>query len=95
MLIVTGSVTAHADTFDRLKEACLEHVVRSRREPGCIGHTVYVDCENPLRLFFFEQWADRKALETHFTVPEAKEFVRSLRTLASASAGPAIYEIAS
>jgi quinol monooxygenase YgiN len=91
MLIVTGSVTAHADTFERLKEASLKHVRRSRAEPGCIGHAVHVDCENPLRLFFFEQWADRAALETHFTVPAVKEFIRELRTLVSASEGPTIY----
>jgi quinol monooxygenase YgiN len=95
MLIVTGSITAHTDTFDRLKAAALEHVRRSRAEPGCIGHTVHVDCENPLRLFFFEQWADRAALDIHFSVPEAKEFIRSLRGLAAASAGPTIYETVS
>jgi quinol monooxygenase YgiN len=92
MLIVTGSVTAHTDTFDQLRDACLEHVRRSRTEPGCLSHAVHVDCENALRLFFFEQWADRAALEMHFSVPAVKEFVRSLRTLASASAGPTIYE---
>jgi len=92
MLIVTGSVTAHADTFERLAEISLEHVRRSRQEPGCISHAVYVDCENPLRLFFFEQWAGRAALDTHFAVPAVKEFVRALRTLVAASTGPTIYE---
>ena len=92
MLIVTGSVTARADTLERLKEASLEHVRRSRAEPGCISHAVYVDCENPLRLFFFEQWADRAALDAHFKVPASGEFVRSLGALVSASEGPGIYE---
>jgi quinol monooxygenase YgiN len=92
MLIVTGSVTARADTLERLKEGSLEHVRRSRAEPGCISHAVYVDCENSLRLFFFERWADRAALDAHFGVPETGEFVRSLRSLAAESAGPTIYE---
>jgi quinol monooxygenase YgiN len=95
MLIVTGTVTARADTFDSLKEASLEHVRRSRAEPGCIGHSVHVDCENPLRLFFFEQWTDRAALDVHFTVPAVKEFIRSMRTLVAGTEGPAIYEIES
>jgi len=43
-------------------------VHRSRSEPGCISHAVHVDCENPLRLVFFEQWADRAALLAHFAV---------------------------
>ena len=42
---------------------------RSRKEPGCISHAVHVDCENPLRLVFVEQWADRAALLAHFAVP--------------------------
>jgi hypothetical protein len=47
----------------------LEHVHRSRKEPGCISHAVHVDCENSLRLVFIEQWADRAALSIHFAVP--------------------------
>jgi quinol monooxygenase YgiN len=94
MLIVTGSVTARADAFDRLLALSLEHVRRSRTEPGCIGHGVHADCENPLRLFFFERWADRAALDAHFAVPESIAFVRALRELASASDGPTLYETA-
>ena len=59
MIVVTGSVTAREDSVDQMRELSLEHVRRSRMEPGCISHAVHVDCENPLRLVFFEQWADR------------------------------------
>ena len=69
MIVVTGSVTAREDSFDQMRELSLEHVRRSRTEPGCISHAVHVDCENPLRLVFFEQWADRAALLAHFSVP--------------------------
>ena len=62
MIVVTGSVTARPDSFDEVRRLSLEHVHRSRTEPGCISHAVHVDCENPLRLVFFEQWADRAAL---------------------------------
>ena len=65
MIVVTGSVTARADSFDEVRKLSLEHVHRSRTEPGCISHAVHVDCENPLRLVFFEQWADRAALLAH------------------------------
>ncbi len=66
MIVVTGSVTARQDSFDEVRRLSLEHVQRSRTEPGCISHAVQVDCENPLKLVFFEQWADRAALLTHF-----------------------------
>jgi quinol monooxygenase YgiN len=48
MIVVTGSVTARQDSFDEVRKLSLEHVHRSRREPGCISHAVHVDCENPL-----------------------------------------------
>ena len=83
MIVVTGSVTARQDTLDQVRQLSLEHVRRSRQEPGCISHAVHVDCENPLRLVFFEQWADRTALLNHFAVPASRDFVKSLRSLAA------------
>ncbi|MGY3445958.1 putative quinol monooxygenase [Bradyrhizobium sp. USDA 4473] len=59
MIVVTGNITARPETFDEVRRLSLAHVHRSRTEPGCISHAVHVDCENPLRLVFFEQWADR------------------------------------
>ena len=90
MIVVTGSVTAREDSFDEILRLSQEHVNRSRTEPGCIAHAVHVDCENRLRLVFFERWADRDALRKHFAVPASRELVRSLQTLA---AGPATLEL--
>ena len=92
MIVVTGSVTARADSLDQVRELSLEHVRRSRLEPGCISHAVHVDCENPLRLVFFEQWADRAALFTHFAVPASRAFVKQLQSLASAATTIEIYD---
>ena len=92
MIVVTGSVTARADSFDEVRKLSLEHVHRSRGEPGCISHAVHVDCENPLRLVFFEQWADRAALLAHFAVPASREFVRFLQALAAAATTIELYE---
>ena len=90
MIVVTGSVTARPETFEEARRLSLEHVHRSRRETGCISHAVHVDCENPLKLVFFEQWADRAALAAHFVVPASGEFVRALRSLAT---GPTTLEL--
>jgi quinol monooxygenase YgiN len=92
MIVVTGSVTAHPDSFDQVRKLSLEHVHRSRGEPGCISHSVHVDCENPLRLVFFEQWADRAALLNHFAVPASRDFVKSLQSLAAAATSIELYE---
>jgi quinol monooxygenase YgiN len=92
MIVVTGSVTAQEDSFGEVKKLSLEHVHRSRNEPGCISHAVHVDCENPLRLVFIEQWADRAALLAHFAVPASREFVRALQPLAAAAATLELYD---
>ena len=84
MIVVTGSVTARPDTFEEVRRLSLEHVHRSRTEPGCISHAVHVDCENPLRLVFFEQWADRTALLAHF--------VRALQPLAATATSMEMYD---
>jgi quinol monooxygenase YgiN len=92
MIVVTGSVTARQDSFDEVRRLSLEHVHRSRGEHGCISHAVHVDCENPLRLVFFEQWADRAALLNHFAVPASRDFVKSLQSLAAAATSIELYE---
>ena len=90
MILVTGSVTAREDSLGEVRKLSLEHVHRSRREPGCISHAVHIDCENPL--VFVEQWADRAALLAHFAVPASRNFVRALRSLIAASTTIEIYD---
>src|SRR5690242_15424804 len=92
MILVTGSVMARRETFDEVRRLSLEHVHRSRAEPGCMSHAVHVDCDNPLRLVFIEQWADRAALLAHFAVPASREFVRALQQLAAAATTLEIYD---
>jgi quinol monooxygenase YgiN len=92
MIVVTGSVTTREDSLSEVRRLSLEHVHRSRGEPGCISHAVHVDCENPLRLVFVEQWADRAALLAHFAVPASRNFVRALQPLAASSTTIEIYD---
>ena len=92
MIVVTGSVTAREDTFDEVRSLSLEHVHRSRGEAGCISHAVHIDCENPMRLVFLEQWVDRAALLVHFAVPASRGFVRALQPLAAAATTIQIYD---
>jgi quinol monooxygenase YgiN len=91
MLIVTGSVLARADSIERALALSIEHVKRSRAEPGCLSHSVRRDAENPLRLVFVEEWADRDALEAHFAVPASREFAKAIGALAAAPPNLKIY----
>ena len=81
MIIVRGSVVAAEGHVAELVEICLEHVRRSREEPGCLEHGIHADAENPARLSFFELWADEESLRRHFAVPESRAFVKRAREL--------------
>jgi quinol monooxygenase YgiN len=92
MLIVTGSIQARLDTVDELRRLSLEHVARSRAEPGCLEHGVAVDANDGLRLVFFERWADRESLLAHFRVPASREFVAQVARLAAHPPSIVAYE---
>lgn len=92
MIVVTGHATAPPETFEEMRRISLEHVHRSRAEPGCLEHGVYVDAENPLRLHFFERWADAAAIRAHFAVPASRAFAKQLRALAADPGAMAVYE---
>jgi quinol monooxygenase YgiN len=70
----------------------MEHVRRSRTEPGCLSHALHQDAEDPCQLFFFERWADRAALNVHFAVPESAAFVQALAALTTAPPEMVLYE---
>jgi quinol monooxygenase YgiN len=92
MILVTGSVQARPDTIDEVLTLSLEHVRRSRTEPGCQSHAVHRDVEDPLRLVFVERWDDRDALLTHFSVPASGEFVTRVAELAASAPSIEIYD---
>jgi len=83
MIIVAGYVIASEANRVEMLRIALEHVHRSRLEPGCIEHGVYADAENPLKLHFYERWADADAIRQHFAVPASRAFAKQLRTLAA------------
>ena len=95
MIIVTGSVVVRPDALEEAVALALEHVRRSRTEPGCLLHSVHHDVEDPNRLVFFEHWADRDALDAHFAVPASLDFVTRLAELASESPSMEIHETTS
>ncbi len=92
MIIVTGSVVSKPECIDEMLAFALDHVRRSRTEPGCISHAVSRDVEDPRRLVFFEQWADREALQAHFTVPASRGFVKVLAAFAAEAPAMQLYE---
>ncbi len=92
MIIVTGAIQARLDSLDQLRRLSLEHVARSRAEPGCLEHSVAVDANDSLRLVFFERWADRESLLAHFRVSASREFAKRVAEMAARPPELATYE---
>ncbi len=92
MIIVHGAIEIDPQHWEQAMELSLEHVERSRQEPGCISHTVHIDAEDPNRLVFFEEWENMDALQAHFQVPESGQFVEALKSLSVSDPEMRIFE---
>ena len=78
MIIITGDVKLKSEHRESGIRICLEHSVRSRREPGCISHDCSIDIEDSNLVRFIERWADMGAVQTHFAVPESQKLAADL-----------------
>ena len=94
MIIVTGSIRSQPEHLDELLSISLEHVHRSRTEPGCLVHSVHRDVEDASCVVFLEHWQDRESLAAHFGVPASRQFVKAAAVLAAAPPVINIYEAA-
>ena len=83
MIVVIGKALARPDTLAQMQRLAVEHVERSRREPGCVSHEVALDVLQPLQLTFTEHWTDAAALAAHFRVPASRTFGQALASLAA------------
>ena len=92
MILVIGHALAKADTKDEMLRLSVEHVLRSRAEPGCISHEVSVDVQQPLRLTFVERWADIAALQVHFKVEASRAFGKALARLSGGAPEICVYQ---
>jgi len=94
VIIITASFTVPPANRAEIIALCSEHSARSRAEPGCISHHIHADCEDPARLFYYEEWQDEAAVAAHFAVPESGEFVKRLTALVGERPEMQIYRAA-
>jgi quinol monooxygenase YgiN len=92
VIIVTGSVRSRPEAQPEVLRLSLEHVRRSRLEPGCLLHSVHHDVEDANRLVFLEHWVDRDALRVHFLVPASGAFAEAVSGLAAEPPTLEIYD---
>lgn len=94
MIIVIGTAQTTPESAAKALELSRAHCARSRREPGCIDHTVAMDQERPGLLRFVELWRDEAALKAHFAVPASQDFIAAISPLLAHPPRMSIYESA-
>ncbi|SDI06546.1 putative quinol monooxygenase [Variovorax sp. OV700] len=92
MILVIGHAMAKAETLHAMLAISVEHVLRSRTEPGCISHEVSTNVQQPLRLTFVERWSDMAALKAHFGVEASRAFAKALAAMADGMPQISVYE---
>lgn len=92
MVIVTGSAFAREGADAEMQKISVEHVLRSRTEPGCISHEVSRDVQQPNRFVFVERWADMAALQVHFRVEASRQFAKALAELSGGKLEMSVYQ---
>ena len=73
MIIVTVVVTTKPEFTDRFIAQMNGLAVTVRSEEGCLAYDLYADPSQADRLFLFEKWASKAALEQHFAQPHMAE----------------------
>lgn len=92
MVVVLGSVLIADGNVAAALERSLEHVKRSREEPGCISHHVSIDAEQENRLNFHEEWESLADLHRHFEVEASIKFAATLSEMAVEPPSLQVYE---
>ena len=92
MVVVLGSTLISESRVADALELSLEHVHRSRAEPGCISHRVSIDAEQQNRLNFHEEWESLADLHQHFRVEASVKFVAALSEMALEAPSLQVYE---
>ena len=92
MIIIIGHVIARPDTEAEVERLAVEHVLRSRAEPGCVSHEVSRDVQQPRRFVFVEQWSDLAALQAHFRVEASRTFAQAMAERCEGRPQMAIYQ---
>ena len=75
MLTVIARYKTRPGASDEVAAVLLNHVVATRREPGCIDFTVLRSLEEPERFILYERYTDEEAFRAHRASPHFREYV--------------------
>ena len=71
-IILVAMVKAKTGQEDAVKEALLSLVEPTRKESGCLCYNLHQAKNDKTQFMFYEQWANKQALEAHGKTPHMK-----------------------
>jgi quinol monooxygenase YgiN len=92
-VILTAMVKAKAGEEAAVKEALLSLVEPTRKEPGCLCYNLHQSKSDPTQFMFYEQWANKDALDAHGKTPHMKALGGKLKDKTDKGGGLAFYEL--
>lgn len=66
-----------------VKEKGPAYIARSRQQPGCVQYQLQFDATDPGHIFWYEQYANAAAFDTHVTSAYSKAWVAMLEPLST------------
>lgn len=95
MVTVAGSIPVKPECREVALAACATMAAATKPEDGCLMYDFYADLADPCRLFVFEEWESRAALDLHSATPHMAAFVAAIVPCLSGELAVKVYEIAS
>ncbi len=95
MLTVVAIMQAKEGKEKELEEELLSLVPLTRQEDGCINYDLHRAVGNPAKFVFYENWADKQALDSHAGMSHLKEFFGKAADLLSGQPDIGLYEMIS
>jgi quinol monooxygenase YgiN len=92
-VILTAMAKAKPDQVEAVKEALLSLVEPTRNEPGCLCYNLHQSKSDPTQFMFYEQWANKEALDAHGKTPHMKALGGKLRDKTDKGGGVVFYEL--
>ena len=74
MIIVAAKIRTKPGKRDDFIKAAQSVIAATRAESGCLRYELYASTEDVNGLMYFEEWANRAALDAHMKTPHLVAF---------------------
>jgi quinol monooxygenase YgiN len=92
-IILTAMVKAKPGQEEAVKKVLVALVEPTRKEPGCLCYNLHQSKSDKAQFMFYEQWASKKALDTHANTPALKALPGRLKDKTETGGGVTFYEL--